>query len=65
MQAIQLILENPVAFVSVAAIVSLMVGSFLNVVIYRLPIMLENAWRAELDEYNKPAEATAAHDTNA
>ena len=34
MQAIQLILENPVAFVSVAAIVSLMVGSFLNVVIY-------------------------------
>lgn len=65
MQAIQLILENPVAFVSVAAIVSLMVGSFLNVVIYRLPIMLENAWRAELDEYNKPAEATANHDTKA
>jgi len=34
-------------FFTVVGIVSLSVGSFLNVVIYRLPIMLENTWRSE------------------
>ena len=29
---------------------SLLVGSFLNVVIYRLPIMLERSWRLECQE---------------
>ena len=36
------------AFLVVAAVVAgLMVGSFLNVVIHRLPKMLERQWRAE------------------
>ncbi len=38
-------------FLSVIIIISLSVGSFLNVVIYRLPIMLENEWRSECKEY--------------
>lgn len=29
----------------------LVVGSFLNVVIYRLPVMMQNEWRRECDEY--------------
>lgn len=34
-------------FVLVAAVLGLLIGSFLNVVIYRLPIMLERSWRRE------------------
>jgi leader peptidase (prepilin peptidase)/N-methyltransferase len=40
-------------------ILSLIVGSFLNVVIYRLPIMLERDWRAQATEL-LPAAAEAA-----
>lgn len=29
----------------------LVVGSFLNVVIYRLPVMMQNEWRRECDDY--------------
>ena len=32
-------------------VVSLMVGSFLNVVIHRLPIMMENSWKQEYASY--------------
>lgn len=42
------ILQNQTAFVIVCSLISLMVGSFLNVVIYRLPVMLELAWKQEL-----------------
>ncbi|MDE2234036.1 MAG: prepilin peptidase [Gammaproteobacteria bacterium] len=44
---------TPWAFVSVVCCLGLMVGSFLNVVIHRLPIMLDRQWRqhcAELHE---------------
>ena len=37
----------PLAFVVVAAVVGLLVGSFLNVVIWRLPKMLEREWRLQ------------------
>lgn len=39
--------SEPVAFIFVASLFSLAVGSFLNVVIYRLPLMLERNWRVE------------------
>ena len=42
---------NSWLFFSSVILVSLAVGSFLNVVIYRLPIMLENEWRSECKEY--------------
>jgi leader peptidase (prepilin peptidase) / N-methyltransferase len=35
-------------------IVSLMMGSFLNVVIYRLPIMMERSWKEEYLTYFQP-----------
>ncbi|MGH8206338.1 MAG: prepilin peptidase [Steroidobacteraceae bacterium] len=42
-----LLAATPAAFIAVALVVGLIVGSFLNVVIYRLPLMLERQWRAE------------------
>ena len=42
-------------------VLGLLVGSFLNVVIHRLPLMLERQWRAEgADILNLPAPAEAA-----
>jgi len=42
------LLENsPAALVAAAVVSGLLVGSFLNVVIHRLPKMLERQWRAE------------------
>ncbi len=40
----------PWLFVVFAAILGLIVGSFLNVVIHRLPIMMERGWREECAE---------------
>ena len=39
--------QSPLAFTVVCVMLGLIVGSFLNVVIHRLPIMLEREWRAE------------------
>ncbi|SIT44453.1 Type 4 prepilin-like proteins leader peptide-processing enzyme (Includes: Leader peptidase; N-methyltransferase) [Paraburkholderia ribeironis] len=36
--------------ITFAIVFGLVIGSFLNVVVHRLPIMLERAWRAELSE---------------
>lgn len=41
----------PAFFYTLVFIVSLMVGSFLNVVIYRLPIMMERSWQQEYQQY--------------
>jgi leader peptidase (prepilin peptidase)/N-methyltransferase len=46
--------SSPTLFLSVIFIVSLMVGSFLNVVIYRLPIMMERSWKQEFESYFNP-----------
>jgi leader peptidase (prepilin peptidase) / N-methyltransferase len=39
-----------VLFVALVGVFSLLVGSFLNVVIYRLPIMMERDWRKQAQE---------------
>jgi leader peptidase (prepilin peptidase) / N-methyltransferase len=44
---LQLLAQSPAAFIAVALAVGLIVGSFLNVVIYRLPIMLERQWQRD------------------
>ena len=43
-------LSQPAVFPWVALVFGLVVGSFLNVVIYRLPKMLEREWRTECAE---------------
>ncbi len=48
--------HSPWFFIATVFAVSLLVGSFLNVVIYRLPIMMEREWRAQCVEIsNAPA----------
>ena len=42
---------NPALFAGSVFVLGLMVGSFLNVVIYRLPVMLEREWRAQAAEF--------------
>jgi leader peptidase (prepilin peptidase)/N-methyltransferase len=42
---------HPCFFIATIAIVGLMVGSFLNVVIYRVPVMMQRHWRQECHEY--------------
>jgi leader peptidase (prepilin peptidase)/N-methyltransferase len=42
-----LYVENPVLFAGSVFLLGLVVGSFLNVVIYRLPIILEREWQAQ------------------
>jgi len=41
---------SPAFLLSVVTILSLMVGSFLNVLIYRLPVMMKNDWSCECRE---------------
>ena len=41
----------PWLFFSLVIFVSLAFGSFLNVVIYRLPLMMENEWREQCHEF--------------
>jgi leader peptidase (prepilin peptidase)/N-methyltransferase len=49
--AFELMAQSPAFFLALVFIISLMVGSFLNVVIYRLPIMMERTWKQEFDSY--------------
>lgn len=43
--------QSPVSFYLFVGIFSLMVGSFLNVVVYRLPKMMHNGWYQECREF--------------
>jgi leader peptidase (prepilin peptidase) / N-methyltransferase len=57
MSAFELLAAFPAAFTGVCLVLGLMVGSFLNVVIYRLPLMLERQWREECAESAPPGDA--------
>lgn len=46
----------PAAFPLVAGLLGLLIGSFLNVAIHRLPIMLERQWRQQCQELFNPAQ---------
>ena len=47
---LDLLAQSPAIFTAVAFAFALLIGSFLNVVIYRLPIMMEREWRAQCEE---------------
>ncbi len=42
--------QSPAIFIAVTFAFALMIGSFLNVVIYRLPLMMQRDWRAQCKE---------------
>jgi len=52
MTFISLLQSSPVLFICLTVLLGLLVGSFLNVVIYRLPVMMEREWQAQCDELN-------------
>jgi leader peptidase (prepilin peptidase) / N-methyltransferase len=58
MSVIELLAASPAFFVGTCLVLGLAVGSFLNVVIYRLPLMLDREWRAQCAEL-------ASHDPHA
>ena len=46
----ELLSDSPAVFVIVSMAIALIIGSFLNVVIYRLPLMMERDWREQCAE---------------
>lgn len=50
MTPLELLADSPTLFVVLAVLLGLIVGSFLNVVVYRLPLMMEREWRAQCAE---------------
>lgn len=58
MTLIDLIHHNTTALVALAVALGLTVGSFLNVVIYRIPVMLQREWRQQCCEFLEIDEKT-------
>ncbi len=66
---INLLASSPGLFISCCLVLGLVIGSFLNVVIHRVPIMMERQWREQCAELEQPDQAatlpaTAAQATN-
>ncbi len=57
MQLANYLAGNLPAFVLLASLLGLLVGSFLNVVIYRLPVMMQRDWRKQAREILELPEA--------
>lgn len=69
MSELALIQHNPVLYLSLIFIFGLLVGSFLNVVIYRVPIILKRQWKADcvsfLAQEKEPApDSTTSNEQN-
>ncbi len=56
MSFIALLQDTPTVFISFVSVIGLMVGSFLNVVIYRLPKMMERTWQQQCAELRGESE---------
>ena len=54
MELLQYMASNTLAFILLAGLLGLIVGSFLNVVIHRLPRMMEREWRQQAREILEP-----------
>jgi|SRR5580658_8657561 leader peptidase (prepilin peptidase)/N-methyltransferase len=63
MSVIELLATSPALFVGTCVVFGLVVGSFLNVVVYRLPVMLDRQWREQCAEFGAAPAAIepAAH----
>jgi leader peptidase (prepilin peptidase)/N-methyltransferase len=61
MQAFDFLASHVLAFVLSALLIGLLIGSFLNVVVYRLPLMMQRDWREQAREVLElPAEDRGA-----
>jgi leader peptidase (prepilin peptidase)/N-methyltransferase len=50
MSLLEILAASPALFVGFCLVLGMLVGSFLNVVIYRVPIILDRQWRAQCAE---------------
>lgn len=55
----ELFAESASLFIAAVFVFALVIGSFLNVVIHRLPIMMQREWRQQADELMKTADEIA------
>jgi leader peptidase (prepilin peptidase)/N-methyltransferase len=53
MSVFELLAASPGLFVGTCLLIGLLVGSFLNVVIYRLPVILDRQWREQCAELHQ------------
>ncbi|MBL1320485.1 MAG: prepilin peptidase [Methylophaga sp.] len=61
MAIVEILQASPALFITVITILGLLIGSFLNVVIYRLPVMMQQEWQQQCDELSgKELEPTEA-----
>ncbi len=68
MSYVELLQHNSMLYLLIIAVLGLLVGSFLNVVIYRLPIMLKRQWKADCElflsqENAPPPEPTVSNES--
>jgi leader peptidase (prepilin peptidase) / N-methyltransferase len=61
MQLTDFLTANTPIAITISGILGLLVGSFLNVVIYRLPIMMEREWKSQCKNVSDAEQSTAAH----
>lgn len=62
MELIWFLQENNLVFLGIVFILGLIIGSFLNVVIYRLPRIMENQWKSECQEFLEIQSAESSDD---
>jgi leader peptidase (prepilin peptidase)/N-methyltransferase len=60
---IDLLAGSPAFFIGTGLVFGLLIGSFLNVVIYRVPVMLERQWREQCQELADAAAPAVAATT--
>ena len=61
MAILQLLQQSPATLTTICFLLGLLVGSFLNVVIYRLPLMLQRDWRQQCCEFLEIADPQATN----
>ena len=57
---LELLRSEPVLWIGIAVLLGLMIGSFLNVVVHRLPKMMEREWAAQAAELKPEAKPESA-----
>lgn len=61
---VDLLASEPLAFILCVLVLGLLIGSFLNVLVYRLPKMMEREWRAQAREALELPEESAGETFN-
>ncbi len=54
MELLALLTQDPLLLIATVFLLGLLIGSFLNVVVYRLPVMMEREWKQQCLEYLHP-----------